>query len=70
MTVVLRWISAPRVAGALGERLGEIGGLDIAVVGMLDGADDAIGLAQRPDLLDLAGVSTLTLTPIVSATPA
>ena len=40
-------------AGALGEGLRQVGGLDIAVVGMLDGADDAIGLAERPDLLHL-----------------
>ena len=42
-------------ARALGERLGEVGGLDVAVVGVLDGADDAVGLAERPDLLDLVG---------------
>ena len=46
--------SAP-AAGTLGQRLGQIGGLDIAIVGMLDGADDAIGLAQRPDFLHLLG---------------
>ena len=46
-----------RAAGArtLGQRLGQVGGLDIAVVGMLDGADDAVGLAERPDLLELRG---------------
>ena len=41
------------IARTLGERLGEIGGLDIAVIGMLDGADDAVRLAERPDFLEL-----------------
>jgi hypothetical protein len=54
VTVVLRLISAPR-ARALGQRLGQVGRLDVAVVGMLDGADEAVGVAQRPDLLDSAG---------------
>jgi hypothetical protein len=40
-------------AGTLGHRLCQVGGLDIAVVGVLDRADDAVGLAQRPDLLHL-----------------
>ena len=40
-------------ARALRQRLGEVGRLDVAVIGMLDGADEAIGLAERPDLLDL-----------------
>ena len=41
------------VARALGQRLGQVGRLDIAVVGMLDGAEDAVRLAERPDLLQL-----------------
>ena len=57
VTVVLRLISAPQRARALGERLGQVGGLDVAVVGMLDGAEDAVGLAERPDLLDLRRAS-------------
>ena len=54
-TVVLRLISAPPVARALRERLRQIGGLDIAILRMLDRADDALDIAQRPDLLDLLG---------------
>ncbi len=42
-------------AGAAGQGLGQVGRLDIAVVGMLDGADQVIDLAQRPDFLDLGG---------------
>ena len=40
-------------AGAPGEGLGEVGGLDVAVVGVLDGAEKAVSLAERPDRLDL-----------------
>ena len=43
------------IARALGQGLGQVGRLDIAVIGMLDGADDAVGLAQRPDSLTCAG---------------
>ena len=53
VTVVLRLISAPRLRAPRGESLGEIGGLDIAVLGMLDCADDVAVSAQRPDFLDL-----------------
>src|SRR5205807_269772 len=35
------------------EGLGQVGGLDIAVVGMLDGAQYPVGYAERPDVLDL-----------------
>ena len=41
------------IARPLGQRLGQVGGLDIAVIGMLDGAEDAVGLAERPDFLQL-----------------
>ena len=41
------------IARAARERLRQVGGLDIAVVGMLDGAEDAVRLAERPDLLHL-----------------
>ena len=41
------------IARTLGERLGEIGRLDIAVIGMLDRAEHAVRLAERPDFLDL-----------------
>ena len=41
------------VTRALRQRLGEIGGLDVAVFGVLDRAEDAAGLAQRPNLLQL-----------------
>ncbi len=37
----------------LGHGLGQVGWLDIAIIGMLNGADDAIGFAQRPDILEL-----------------
>jgi len=40
-------------ACALGERLGQIGRLDVAIVRMLDGAEHALDIAQRPDLLEL-----------------
>ncbi len=40
---------------ALGQRLRQVGGLDIAVVGVLDRAEDAVGVTQRPDRLDLGG---------------
>ena len=36
------------------QRLGQIGGLDIAVLGVLDRAYDALDIAQRPDFFDLA----------------
>ena len=42
-----------QLARALGQGLGQVGGLDIAVIGMLDGADQVIGLGERPDFLDL-----------------
>ncbi len=48
-------------ARALGERLGEVGRLDIAVVRMLDRADDAVGLAERPGFLHLRGGEELHL---------
>ncbi len=41
------------VARALGKRLCEVCGLDVAIVGVLDGAEQAIGLTERPDFLDL-----------------
>ena len=44
-------------ARALGQGLGQVGGLDVAVVGMLDGAEHAVGLAERPDLLHLLRAS-------------
>ncbi len=37
------------IAGAARKRLGEVGGLDIAVLRMPDGADQTLRLAQRPD---------------------
>ena len=44
----------PPVAGATGESLGEVGGLDVAVLGVHDGADQPLHVAQRPDRLDVA----------------
>ena len=54
VTFVRRWISAPPVAGAAGERLGEVGGLDVAVLGVKDGPDEAVHVAEGPDLPHLA----------------
>src|SRR5436190_23225356 len=36
-------------ARPLGQSLGEIRGLDVAVIGMLDGADDPVRFAQWPN---------------------
>ena len=41
------------LARALGHGLRQIGRLDVAVLRVLDGANDAIDVAERPDLLDL-----------------
>ena len=41
------------VPSAARERLSQIGGLDIAVLGVLDGAQNPLGFAERPDFLDL-----------------
>ena len=37
------------------QRLRQVGWLDIPVLGVLDRADDAIDVAERPDGLDLGG---------------
>ena len=60
-----------RVPRSLGERLGQVGGLDIAI-GMLDRPDQAVGLQSwRSDRLDLRrGEHVRLATPIVRATPA
>ena len=59
------------LARTLGQRLRQISGLDIAVVGVLDGANHAVHIGERPDVLHLiAGDRKLTSTPIVRATPA
>ena len=61
MTVVLRFdLTATRPCAA-GEGLGEIGRLDVAVLGMLQRAQDAVRVAQRPDLLHLLGGQQLDL---------
>ena len=52
---------AAAFARAPRQRLRQIGGLDIAVLRMLDRADDAVGVAERPDLLDLLGRQELHL---------
>ena len=44
----------PPVAGAAGERLGEVGGLDVAVLGVEDGPDEPFRVAEGPDLAHLA----------------
>ena len=44
----------PAVAGAAREGLGEVGGLDVPVLGVDDGADEPVHLTERPDRPDLA----------------
>jgi hypothetical protein len=53
-SVVTVDLGAP-VAGAARHGLGEVRRLDVAILAMLDGADDAVRLHQRPDLLHLGG---------------
>ena len=43
----------PALPRPLGQRLGQIGRLDIAIVRMLDRPQHTVGVAQRPDRLDL-----------------
>ena len=43
----------PAIAGAARQSLREVGGLDIAILRMLDRAKDPLNVAERPDLLDL-----------------
>src|SRR6185312_10286863 len=45
----------PALARAARQSLGEVGRLDVAVLGVLDRADDPIDIAERPDIFDLAG---------------
>ena len=42
-------------AGALRQRHGDVGGRDVAVIGVVESADDAVGIAERPQLLHLRG---------------
>ena len=59
------------LARAARQRLRQVGRLDIAVLRMLDRAENSLDVAQRPDLLHLAGVRNLTsIPPMVAATPA
>ena len=44
---------AAAVARAARQRLGEVGRLDVAVLRVLDRADDPLDVAERPDVLDL-----------------
>src|SRR5271169_4929393 len=44
---------SPALARRPRQGLGQVGGLDIAVLGMLDRADDSVDVAKWPDLLDL-----------------
>ena len=44
----------PPIAGAARESLGEIGGLDIPVLGVEDGPDEPLRVTERPDLAHLA----------------
>ncbi len=43
------------VSRAPRQGLGEVGGLNVAVLRVLDGAQQPVRLAQRPDLLQLIG---------------
>jgi len=47
----------------LGQRHGQVGGLDIAVARMLDRADKPVDIAQWPDILDLLGSEEVHLDP-------
>ena len=40
---------------AFGQRLRQVGGLDIAIIRMLDRADHAVHIGKRPYFLDLIG---------------
>ena len=45
----------PALARPLGQRLAEVGRLDVTVGAMLDRAEDPVGVAQRPGLGELLG---------------
>ena len=49
------------LARSFGQRLGDVGRLDVAILRMADRADDAVDVAERPDLLDLPGRQELDL---------
>ena len=49
------------LARATRQRLRQVGGLDVAVLEVLDRANDAVDVAERPDVLDLAGREELHL---------
>ena len=51
------------IAGGAGEGLRQIRRLDVAVLRVLNRADDALGLAERPDFLDLIRRQELDLDP-------
>ena len=40
-------------AGSLGQGHGDVGGRHVAVIGMIERADQPLGIAERPQLLDL-----------------
>jgi len=46
-----------------GKSLGQVGGLDIAVIGMLDRAEQTVRVAERPDFLDLIRGQDLDIDP-------
>jgi hypothetical protein len=48
---------------AFGQRLGQIGGLDIAIFWMLNGPNHPVRIAQRPDLFDLFGSQEIHIYP-------
>ena len=57
VTVVLAVDLGPAIARAARQRLRQVGGLDIAVLRVLDRAENAVDIAERPDLLDLRRAS-------------
>ena len=46
---------------ALGQCLREIGGLDIAIIGMLDSANDAVHVGKRPNIFDVVGAKEVDI---------
>ena len=51
------------VAGPAGQRLRQVGRLDIAVAGMPDRADQTLGVAKRPDIAHLVGGQEIDIDP-------
>jgi len=56
-------------AGTFGQSLSQVSGLNIAIIWVLDGANNAIDIGHGPGFFDLLWVKKLTSTPTVWATP-